>query len=101
MTNTMQERERTLGRVWYAEGEGFFSMVGAVFGTVCYIALPKNHPAIGKSYDDLCPDVNGGLTFAEENVFGWDYSHASNHNDVSGDVERALKYFKEMENVPA
>jgi len=30
-----------------------------------YVRLPKGHPWHGKGYDDINPDVHGGLTFAE------------------------------------
>ncbi len=31
-----------------------------------YVAVPKGHPAFGKSYDDVTVDVHGGLTYANE-----------------------------------
>ena len=31
-----------------------------------YVAIPKEHPLYGISYDDVDIDVHGGLTFAEK-----------------------------------
>ena len=37
------------------------------------------------------------LTFADENVFGWDYGHYNNHGTPKKDVKNAIKYFKSRE----
>lgn len=111
-TKVMKEREKTLGVKWKDEGNGYFSLVGknpspgmaiamsfvdGGSGELAYIALPQGHPDIGKSYDDLEPDVNGGLTFAEGNVFGWDYAHVYNSGTPEQHIKNALKYFKSRE----
>ena len=106
-TEVMKDRATHLGNEWKDEGEGYcsliggrsvgmmaMSMVGGGSGTVAYIALPKGHKDIGKSYDDLQPDVNGGLTFGSGNVFGWDYAHTFNHGSPKEHIKNALKYFK-------
>ena len=95
-TKTMKEREQRIGGEWNDEGEGYFSLIGySGMGMVTYIALPKGHPGIDKDYDELEPDVNGGLTYGHENVFGWDYSHAYNSGSPQKHIKNALKYFKE------
>lgn len=110
-TKDMKEREECLGNKWKDEGEGYFSIVGSSAagvmsamartgggsGCVAYIALPKGHKDIGKSYDDLDPEVNGGLTFGEGNVFGWDYAHFQNVGSPQEHIKNALKYFRKRE----
>jgi hypothetical protein len=76
------------------EGGGYRSLVGCACGPVAYIELPEGHPDIGRSYDDLDPDVNGGLTYARGRVFGWDYAHFDNDFNISQHIENALKYFR-------
>ena len=94
-TKGMKEREDKTGGEWEDEGEGFFSMVGqGVMGAVAYIALPKGHKDIGRNYDDLNPDVNGGLTYGEANIFGWDYAHAWNKGSPKEHIKVALDYFR-------
>jgi len=101
-TKLMIEREKRANVIWKDEGGGYFSGQGTVFASVfasyiarvCYIALPEGHPDTNKKYDDLDPDVNGGLTFSEENIFGWDYSHYRNPGTPSTDIKNALKYFR-------
>lgn len=58
------------------------------FGINGYVAVPKNHPAWGKSYYDVDVEVHGGLTFGKQGEednekwpdselywFGWDTAH--------------------------
>lgn len=100
-TIEMKERTVRVGGEWKDEGDGYFSLrgrnpIGFGSGDLAYVAVPLNHPAVGKDYDDLSPDVNGGLTFAENNVFGWDYMHAFNTFDIDGDIANALDYFRSL-----
>ena len=95
-TPAMIEREQATWNKWKDEGDGYYSLIGQFYGVVAYISLPKNHPCIGKSYDDLEPDVNGGLTFSEENVFGWDYDHYQNNSSPEIDIPNAINYFKKL-----
>ena len=112
MTEEMRERERTLNVDWEDEGEGYASMktynrnmvsamlitgIGIGSGGLVYIALPEGHPDIDGDYDELDPDVNGGLTFGSGNVFGWDYSHLENLGSPEEDLKNALEYFKARE----
>lgn len=90
----MKEREIATGMKWKDEGSGYFSLIGHFFGVVAYIALPKGHPDIGKDYDELSPEVNGGLTFGVDNVFGWDYAHFQNSGTPEEHIKNALEYFK-------
>ena len=107
MNKEMKKREEYLGNKWKDEGDGYFSLVGkseagmiamafigSGSGEVAYIALPEGHPDIGKGYDDLNPKVNGGLTFSQGNVFGWDYAHAYNYGTPTKDIKNAINYFK-------
>lgn len=96
MTNEMTERTERATVVWRDRGMGYFSGIGRAFALVAYVALPENHPAMNAEYDDFDIDVNGGLTFADGNVFGWDYAHGRNTYDVEGDINRALTFFMEM-----
>ncbi len=97
-TKLMKEREQAVGSEWKDEGDGYFSMTGSGFsGDVAYIALPKGHPDIEKGYDDLNPEVNGGLTFGDENIFGWDYGHCSNYGTPEEHIKNALDYFRARE----
>ena len=102
-TEVMQEREKCLGATWHDEGNGYFSMVASAFfgAQVAYVALPTGHPDCGKQYDDLSPDVNGGLTYGEDNVYGWDYGHAYNRGSPETDIPRALAYFRSRSAVVA
>lgn len=102
LTKAMEEREKATGNKWKDEGEGYYSLIGMFYGKVAYIALPKGHRDIGKDYDEICtektnygPNVNGGLTFSDENVFGWDYAHAFNSSTPENDIPKALKWFKD------
>jgi hypothetical protein len=47
----------------YAEKYGSMSSAGYANG---YVAIPKEHPLYGISYNDVDVDVHGGLTFAEK-----------------------------------
>lgn len=59
-----------------------------------YIGLPEGHPLYGKGYDDVPVEVNGGLTFGQEEeidgikywVFGFDCCHVwdtpEKHNEA-------------------
>lgn len=107
----MNDREKCVGSKWKDEGNGYFSMsgsgpagvkaamtmIGQGSGGVAYVALPKGHPDIGKDYDELNPDVNGGLTFCEGNIFGWDYAHYQNHGTPEEHIKNALEYFRARE----
>lgn len=100
-TEAMKEREQ-FGATWKDEGGGYFSTsFQGPFALLSYVAVPENHPDVGKDYDTLYPEVNGGLTFGDGNVFGWDYGHYQNHNDIEGDIARALEFFRDREKVGA
>lgn len=99
MTEAMQDRARALGTEWTDEGDGYYSISGYVSrgfmgGDLAYVALPLDHPDIGKRDDEVDPEVNGGLTFHEGNVFGWDYMHAYNGGSPETDIPAALEYFR-------
>src|ERR1041384_8861712 len=95
MTPAMKKRTEFAGAAWKDEGDGYYSAIGSgVMGAVAYVALPPDHPDVGKDYDDLDgPEVNGGLTFAEDNVFGWGYAHLQNYSSPSPATPFALRYF--------
>jgi len=90
----MARRTRASGAEWKKEGGGYYSGVGVGFAELAYVALPLNHPDNNKDYHDLNPRVNGGLTFGEGNVYGWDYAHFENFGTPQGDIKTALKYFR-------
>src|SRR4051794_37133310 len=92
ITPEMRLRTERAGVTWKDEGEGYFSGIGSgpLGVTLVYIALPPNHAAVGMNYDDLSPDVNGGLTFGDGNVFGWDYGHFENYSNPDQDIRDAL-----------
>ena len=94
MNEEMAERVMTLGEVWKDEGDGYFSMDA---DDLAYIALPEGHPDIGEYYGKFDPEVNGGLTFGEGNVFGWDYRPYGNHGSPADDIPVVLTYFRERE----
>ena len=95
-TEAMKGREITTRQKWNMHESGYGYIIGKFMAhTVCYICLPPNHPDIGKNYFDFDVEVNGGLTFGEENVFGWDYNHYMNSFDYSTHIENALRYFTE------
>lgn len=99
LTQAMIERAEFLGAPWCDEGGGYYSMstAGPCTGDVAYVAIPESHPFCGRSYHDLLndgPNVNGGLTFGDGNVFGWDYGHAFNDGSPKADILRALAYFR-------
>jgi len=92
---TLEERIATVSGDIIELGDGFRGLIGySPFCQVAYIELPPNHPDVGKDYGDLDPDVNGGLTYGDGRVFGWDYGHAYNTGTPSEDVQNALRYFK-------
>lgn len=96
LTDAMKERTKFLGSKWTDEGDGYASLVGSYMSTLAYIAVPAGHPAIDDHYDDHDPEVNGGLTFSEGNVFGWDYAHAYNDGSPETDIPVALAYFRAL-----
>lgn len=94
LTKAMKEIRKRLGFEWRDEGEGYRSFNA---GDLAYISLPKGHKDIGKDYDsedfyELV--VNGGLTYCDNNVFGWDYKHYENSGTPETDIKRAIKFFK-------
>ena len=96
----MEEREETTGNKWVESGDGYFVLEGSFFAKVIYIAIPKDHPLCNpEDYLDFDVEVNGGLTFNNDNVFGWDYNHLHNGSDYKGDTERAIEYFKSKSDV--
>lgn len=100
--SAMAERAAHLGTQWKDEGGGYFSISGFNgMTTVAYIALPPDHPDVGREYDSFedGPDVNGGLTYSRLDVFGWDYGHYRNRLDIKGDIKRAIEFFKAREDV--
>jgi hypothetical protein len=94
ITKVMKQQIERVGGDWKDEGGGYFSLKAFGFAPLAYVALPKGHPDIGKDYDDLSPNVNGGLTFGDGNVYGWDYGHAFNRSTPEADIKSALKYFR-------
>lgn len=100
ITKAMKERANVVGGIWKDEGNGFASLVGhnpEMFmgnSPLAYIKLPEDHPDAKKHYDDLNPDVNGGLTFGRDLIFGWDYAHNQNDFNVDKHIKNALRYFK-------
>ena len=95
----MEERVEATGSEWKDRGDGYFVLEGDFFAKVIYVAIPKSHKLVGSSYSNLDIEVNGGITFAQENVFGWDYGHYGNSNDYEGDISRAIEYFKSSDAV--
>lgn len=98
MTDAMTERAQCLGAEWKDEGDGYFSLTGrARLGfRLVYVALPEGHQDIGTDYDNVGdPVVNGGLTFSESNVFGWDYGHYQNdEGEWEAHIQNALGHFR-------
>lgn len=95
-TKEMKERTETLGADWKDEGDGYYSLFGSTdFGLVCYIAIPISHRLVGTEFDELDVNVNGGLTFSEGNVFGWDYAHNTNDYNYNQHIKNAIEFFKE------
>lgn len=94
------EREGELGVEAEYHGDGYWSLTGYTsMAQVAYICLPKKHPDVGKDYYDIMdedggPDVNGGFTYSEGPVFGWDYAHAFNDMNIDKHVRNAIKFFK-------
>lgn len=104
LTSAMIRRIERVGTVWCDEGYGYYSAEGdGLFSTLAYIALPKTHPLCGVDYEDVDdsggPRVNGGLTFSDDNVFGWDYGHFENNTIIEVDINNALNYFRSCERV--
>lgn len=100
VTESMKERAEGVKGFWKDEGEGYFSMIGNVFSQVAYIKIPDAHPLAGlnyihESFYDI--KVNGGLTFGEGCIFGWDYGHAYNDFDIQKHIKNAIKFFKQKE----
>jgi len=93
-----EHRPRVAG-VIHDEGGGYRSMTGyGTGGAVAYVELPKGHPdARKRNYDHVDAPVNGGLTFKQGRVFGWDYAHAYNFGTPAGDIKEALAYFRKRE----
>lgn len=99
MTDAMKQRTERTGAIWKDEGDGYFSAIA--FGPMCrlaYIALPTGHPAIGQDLDGEAP-VNGGITFQNDNVFGWDYGHYENYSTPDEDIPTALEFFRAYANI--
>lgn len=94
----LKERIKYVGGTPIDEGNGYISLVGhGGHSAVAYVLLPIGHPDIGKDYNDLYPDVNGGLTWGFERLYGWDYAHYKNYGTPEGDIKKALKYFRSRE----
>ena len=91
LTKTMIERQRTIGGVWIDMGNGFGRLDSM---DLCYVSLPPDHKDCNKDYDSFDIEVNGGLTFGCENVYGWDYCHAFNDMNVEEHFKNALEFFK-------
>ncbi len=94
---TLENRAARIGGEPKDEGGGYRSLVGSHFGALAYIELPRGHPDIKADMYDLTPKVNGGLTFHEGRVFGWDYSHAWNDYNIPQHIRNALRYFRKRE----
>jgi len=97
--NPLEKRQKFVGGTIEDEGNGYFSLVGCggFSNIVAYIMLPKGHPDCNKDYDKLDPNVNGGLTYGDGRVYGWDYGHFQNYGTPSEDIKNALKYFRKRE----
>src|ERR1035437_1184730 len=98
-TKAMTDRAGWLRAKWKDEGGGYWSLsgIGPMGSELAYVAIPAAHPLVGMSDNDLPdggPDVNGGITFADGNVFGWDYGHADNEGSPETDIPIALAYFR-------
>ncbi len=99
MTEVMRERMDITGIKWIQPDpryDFYFSTLGYGYFPVMYIAIPEDHKFVNVDRDDLPaygPEVNGGITFAQGNVFGWDYGHYQNSHNYKGDIISALKYF--------
>lgn len=95
--DAMKERAECLGAEWVDLADGYMWMVAmGSFAPLAYIAIPLNHPLVGVDYDELedyGPSVNGGVTYASGNVFGWDYGHYMNNGTPAGDVVTAMSWF--------
>ncbi len=99
LTKAMKERAKAVNGTWKDEGDGFFSLSGhhpsiSIGHPLAYVKLPKGHPDFNEHYDNLDPDVNCGLTFGGNGIFGWDYAHAYNDFNVDKHIKNAIKYFK-------
>lgn len=96
-TDAMKDRTETLSMEWIDLKDGYHWLVAwGPFAQLAYVAIPSNHPLAGKGYVELenyGPDVNGGLTFASGNVFGWDYGYYVNDGTPAGDVASAKSWF--------
>ena len=93
---TLEERVDDLGNGTITNHSGGYRslMAAGPLATVAYVELPAGHPDSGKDYNAFRPRVNGGLTYGEGRVYGWDYGHAYNSSDVEMDVKVALRYFR-------
>ena len=86
--------EKPVGEILHDEmrdGVRFIVMRGPA--SLCgYAGVPENHPAAGHSYDDVCVQAHGGLTFSAPGGpgrgiawpegfwwYGWDYAHAEDY----------------------
>lgn len=96
---TLEERSTAIGGGDITDlGHGYRGLVGhGLCGALAYIELPPNHPDVGKHYDDLECEVNGGLTYGNGRIFGWDYAHAENYSTPEIDMKNALRDFKARE----
>lgn len=96
-TDVMKERAECFGVEWNDLGDGYQWLVAqGMFSWLAYIAIPSTHLLVGKAYEELedyGPPVNGGLTYARDNVFGWDYGHGMNKGTPTGDVGSAKSWF--------
>ena len=103
ITPAMAERAQKFSARWRFVDDLDYARLDAQgpFSPLVYIAIPTSHPLVGRDFEseefDYGPDVNGGITFQEDNVFGWDYAHYQNTFDFDGDFERALAWFRERE----
>lgn len=90
----MKERAEVLSAEWKDERDGYASLS---IMDLAYISLPKGHPDIKKEYTDKefwKLEVNGGLTFKEDNIFGWDYKHYQNDWSMVKHIDNAITFFK-------
>lgn len=59
-------------------GDGYEGMVrrsGESLSWNVYVRIPKDHPMVGKDYNDLY-DLIGNLTYGRGNMFGIDHGHS-------------------------
>ncbi|TRZ50618.1 MAG: hypothetical protein D4S01_06305 [Dehalococcoidia bacterium] len=128
MTEWMKEMSSMHETPWTDEGDGFMSLIAIrdlfhgnkedrqkffnklgqsglgdnddyMKFKVAYVALPVEWELTVEERGAVHNvNVNGGVTFREGNVFGWDYGHAYNPGVPKEDIKEAVRFFKDMYN---